>query len=53
MSVADFGTDDWECKHCNWFITQSALQWQASIGIQTWPWSCPECKRALTERERT
>jgi ribosomal protein L37AE/L43A len=51
MSVADFGTDVWECKRCDWFITPSALQWQVKLGLQEWPWKCPECKDLLIERE--
>jgi len=53
MSAVDFGVEGsyWICEPCDWFITPSALQWQVSLGLQEWPWRCPECKNILIEEE--
>lgn len=47
-----YGEGIWKCKPCNWFIYPSALKFQETIGTQSYPWRCPECKRLLTEEEK-
>ncbi len=44
-----YGYHIWNCKPCNWFIYPGALKFQESLGIQSFPWRCPECNGILEE----
>lgn len=51
MSKKTYGKKPWLCKPCNWFIYPGALEWQEKLGLQEWPWTCPECKGTLVQED--
>lgn len=46
------GDKTWLCVPCNWFIYPGALEFQANIGIQEYPWTCPGCGGLLVPEEK-